>query len=443
MKRATAILFLLLWTSSAFAVQFPQGFKWCVATAAHQIEGDNVNSDWWDFEQIPGHIDGGQTSGKACDSWNRGSQDIDAMKYLGVSTYRFSVEWAKIEPVEGTYDQGAIEHYAEEVRNLRAAHIDPFITLHHFTLPRWVRAKGGWEWDGSTDAFARFVELVYTRIAPGVRDWVTFNEPMVHIMGGYIEGVTPPGEKRELSGIVPVLRGLLKAHARAYAVLHRLADEQGADVRVGMAHHLRTFDPYFALNPLDLVATSISDDVWNWAIPDALESGRMQMHALWLLNADEEIPGLAGTQDFVGVNYYTGDLIQFSFTDGIIRHTRDNLPKNDLGWDLYPDGMYEILSDVADRYSGKPVIITENGIADSKDSQRPQFLKDHLQSIADAIADGVPVEGYCHWSLMDNFEWVNGFTPRFGLFETNYQTYERTPRPSAELYRQIIQQNGF
>jgi beta-glucosidase len=435
--------FFLLAQTAKSDVKFPDGFQWCVSTAAHQIEGYNVNSDWWDWEQIPGHIANGDKSGAACDSWNRVSDDVAMLEHLGVQTYRFSVEWAKIEPEEGRFDQSAIDHYRDEVDQLRAAGISPMITLQHFTFPRWVREKGAWEWDGFSDAFSNFATIVYTEIAPKSRDWVTINEPMVTILGGYLEGQTPPGETRNIADIFPVLSGLLKAHAAAYATLHQLAGLYGADIRVGLAHHLRTFDPLIRLNPLDDVATHIAEIEWNWMLPDAIESGTLKMKIPFLANKEEKIPGLAGTEDFFGVNYYTGDLIAFSFKKGLVQHTRKALEKNDLRWDIYPEGFYRTLTAVAKRYPGKPVIVTENGIADANDSKRSDFIKNHLSEMARAIKDGVPVEGYCHWSLMDNFEWTSGFAPRFGLYEMDYNNFNRTPRPSAELYRQIILDNGF
>ena len=365
------------------------------------------------------------------------------MKDLGVRVSRFSVEWSKIEPSQGNYDQSVIAHYQREIALLRAAKIEPLITLQHFTLPRWMRALGGWEWDGSPDAFARFADLVYRQIAPGTRDWVTFNEPMVHILGGYVEGSTPPGEHRALSGIVAPLKGLLAAHAAAYQALHAAAASAGSPIRVGMAHHLRTFDPLNPGSMTDMAMTQLVDSAWNWAVPDALESGRLTLHMLWLVSEDEEIPGLAGTQDFFGVNYYTGDLIEASLSQGFTIHNHDDLPKNDLGWDIYPEGFYRVLHTVGSRYPNKPVMVTENGIADSADSQRPQFIRDHLKFLNQAMSEGVQVEGYCHWSLMDNFEWTSGFAPRFGLYSMDYSTLARTPRPSASLYRGIISHGGF
>ena len=423
-------------------VQFPSAFKWCVATAAYQVEGNDVNADWWDWEQTPGHIANGDKSGLACDEWNRISEDIGLMKDLGVGVYRFSVEWAKIKPTEGQYDQEAIEHYASEIQQLTAAGIAPYITLQHFTLPRWLRAKGGWEWEGAPDAFERFTRLVYSKIARGERDWVTFNEPMVHVLKGYVEGSMPPGETRDIGGIFPVIRGLLKAHAQAYHALHDLAAEAGADIRVGMAHHLRTFDPYQWFNPLDDLVTAAVDAAWNWTIPDALESGRLKLHMLWIANDDEEIPGLQGTQDYMGVNYYSGDLIRFSPSKGYEQVHRD-VPQSDMGWDIYPEGLYRVLQATAQKYPGKAILITENGIADASDTKRPDFIRDHLRELALALSDGIPVEEYCYWSLMDNFEWVDGYESKFGLYETELHHSSFTPRASAKVFHDIIQNEGF
>lgn len=441
-------LFILLVVNFNFAsaeetVTFPPGFRWCVATAAHQIEGGNDKSDWWAWEALPGNVKNAERSGAACDHWNRVDQDVALMKDLSVGTYRLSVEWAKIEPTEGQYDPAAIAHYRKEIETLVANGIEPMVTLQHFTFPKWIADKGGWEWPGIPEAFAKYTAVVYTQIAPQVRDWVTVNEPNVSVMNGYVYGTFPPSQKRTYDGVVPVFRGILKGHAQAYAVLHALAQKSGHAVRVGMANHLRTMDPANKWNPLDRLGASLVGQMWNWSLPDALETGRFKMNLLWIVNNDEEIPGLKGTQDFIGINYYTGDLIHVTLSGQIQPLQRAELEKNELGWDIYPEGFYRVLKAAAERYPGKPIFITENGIADSKDRLRPKYLRDHLREVARAINEGVKIEGYCHWSLMDNFEWAEGFTPRFGLYEMDYKTLERRPRPSAELFRDIAKRNAL
>jgi beta-glucosidase len=285
---------------------------------------------------------------------------------------------------------------------------------------------------------------MYTALGAGVRDWTTFNEPMVHLLGGYGTGQTPPG-KTDIKQIVTPLRNLLKAHAAAYHAIHALADAVRRPVRVGIVHHLRVFDADSSLNPLDQLAASTIDQAFNWTIPDAADTGHFKVGIPFVLNVDENIPDLAGTQDYMGVNYYTRDMVAFTMKGplGVDLRVNDGSPRNDLGWEIYPEGFYRTLKTVASRYPGKPVVVTENGIADAQDRQRRKFLEDHYSAMQRAISDGVPVEGYCHWSLMDNFEWVEGFTPRFGLYEVDYATQKRTLRDSGKYFSQVAAENGI
>lgn len=424
------------------AIKFPKNFRWCASTSAHQIEGNNTASDWWAFEQVPGHIKNGDVSGAASGHWDRVDEDIALMKGMNLTDYRMSVEWAKIEPLQGQYDMGMVEHYRKEILALLANGIRPIVTLHHFTFPNWLAQKGGWEWSGTAESFAKFTELVYSSIAPEVVDWVTINEPMIATLSGYAAGVFPPGEKRPLNKIPPVLIGLLRAHAKAYHVLHSIASTKGKTVRVGMAHAIRTMDPKQRYNPIDILAAHIADDAWNWSIPNALASGRFKLHIIGMVRIDEKIKDLKNTQDFFGINYYSGDLIHMTLSGPQITG-HNSTESNDLGWPVYPRGLYRSLKAAASRYPSIPIIITENGAADATDRLRPEFIKTHLAATAQAISEGVKVEGYCHWSLLDNFEWAEGFSPRFGLIEVDYHTLERKPRPSALLYGEIAKKNGF
>lgn len=457
-------------------LQFPKGFKWCVATAPHQIEGYNTESDWWDWENLPPACDGQacsctvagcEKSGAACDHWNRVEEDTSLLRELGVQQYRMGIEWAKVEPREGVIDWAAVMHYREELRLLREAGVEPMITLQHFTMPRWVRAHGGWEWGGMPEAFERWAEFVFTEIAPDVRDWVTINEPLVHLGGGYALGVTPPGlggngkgdgPRNTCSGsyvptptpadverVIPPMLGLLQSHARAYHKLHAVARAQGKQVRVGIAHHLRVFDPVSKLNPLHLIAAGYFDGFWNWAVPEALRTGVLKVSIPTMISVKETIPGLKGTQDFFGLNYYTRDRVWAKFKNGIQvgLSTSRNVPLNDLCWEIYPEGIYRLLKAVHERFPALPVLITENGLADAEDSRRTRFLQDHLKQIHRAMREGSDVQAYCHWSLLDNFEWVEGFGPRFGLYEVDYETQERKARPSALFYSGVARNNGF
>lgn len=483
-----AVLGVLLFTSShakaAKFQTFPPNFKWCAATSAHQIEGGNTKADWWEWENLAPRCDASgchckvkncEKSGLAADHWNRVDEDVRLMRDLNLKQYRFGIEWAKIEPREGEIDWNVVAHYRREVQQLEEAGIEPMITLQHFTLPTWVSQKGAWTWPGMPLAFKKFTELAYQHIGPRVRDWVTVNEPLIMLGGGYALGIMPPGlgpsekpkreklpkecrqdvddsaplvgapTKQDILRVIPALEGLLKAHALAYHALHALAVEQNKTVRVGMANHLRIFEPRLSYSPFDDVVARIFDSFFNWSVPDALESGELKVVIPSMLSYQKKIPGLKRTQDFFGMNYYTRDLVWFKIKGGLGAGicAKNTTQANDMGWEIYPQGMYRLLVRVGSRYLRLPVLITENGLADKNDSRREKFLKDHLTEVHRAIGKGVKVEAYCHWSLMDNFEWIEGFGPRFGLYEIDYSTMARIPRPSARTYADIAAKNGF
>ncbi|MBI2602197.1 MAG: family 1 glycosylhydrolase [Deltaproteobacteria bacterium] len=443
-------VFLFLLADRCFAqarrVSFPHGFRWCIATAAHQIEGSNDKSDWWQWEQQPGHIDKGDKSGIANDHWNRIEEDTKLLEYLGVDTYRFSVEWAKIEPRENHYDLEVIQHYRDEVDLLLAKGIEPMITLVHYTLPQWISEKGGWEWDGVVEAFERFTEMVFRGIGPNkVRFWVTFNEPMGILMGGYSVGLTPPGFKRNLNLEKP-LTNMLAGHAAAYHVLQSLARESGQDVQIGIAEHLRI---YQAWNPLDPLASALARktaEIGNWTFLMAAETGIVKLSVPFKVNIHKELPGLKGTQDFIGINYYRRSVVQYMAKPPFIDiEGPGSNPVADNGWEIYPEGIAQVIEETSRRFPAKHQFITENGIADktADDDRRTQYLKDHLMHVSRMIEQGHPVVGYCFWTLADNFEWLDGYKTCFGLCETDRTTLTRRPRRSAETFRSIVAANGF
>ena len=246
MPRPATLLLVILLASLAHLAQadelkFPDGFRWCVATSGHQVEGGDTGSDWADWE-AQGHVKTREQSGKACDHWNCLKEDTRLLKALHVTQYRFSMEWSKIEPEEGKWDAEAVRHYREEVALLKENGIAPLITINHYTLPRWVAQKAGWQWEGMPDAFARYAEFLYREVAPEATDWITINEPMVVILWGYMTGEYPPGLASDEAAHLP-LRHMVQAHGRAYHRLHAMAQEAGRTIRVGVAHHLRVFQP--------------------------------------------------------------------------------------------------------------------------------------------------------------------------------------------------------
>ncbi len=388
---------------------FPQSFAFGTATSATQVEGGDVATDWHDFARQPGKVAHGDRPDVACDHWNRFREDVALQARLGVTLHRFSVEWARVEPEPGRFDQAVLERYREEVRALADAGIASMVTLHHFSFPRWLAAKGGALAKELPARFEAYTRAVARALGDSVELWVTLNEPNVLLAQGYVLGLWPPG--LQAPHLVPrAVKNLKRAHRLAYAALHELVP----NAKVGIAHALRPAVP--ATRGLgDRLAAALLDRGFNRLFLD--------------------LP-----QDWLGVNYYTRDLVRFApgrpkdlFMD---RSVPPGVETNDLGWELFPEGLGLVLRSLAPRRL--PIYITENGIADAEDSRRARFLDAHLAQVLDALADGVDVRGYLHWSLLDNFEWADGYAPRFGLYAVDYATQVRTLRKSGERYAHII-----
>ena len=415
---------------------FPDDFSWGVATAAHQVEGKNDNNDWWAWEQQPGHIAQGAKSGLACNWWEDAERDFDQAASLGVNALRLSVEWSRVEPEPDSFDEGALARYVEMAEGLRGRDIEPMITLHHFTNPRWLADMGGWEEPETVDRFARFVGRVVEALSPTCDLWCTINEPNVYAYQGYLAGLWPPGVS-DLGTAMQVMRNLMRGHGAAYCVIH----EAQSEARVGFAHNIRVFDPAQPRSPLDRLIASVIDRTYNQAILTPLRRG------VWTPPLGFGLAlKLRGTLDWIGLNYYTREMVAFDRTQSEAFFTRrfhaDDAEMFDGGYgELYPKGMMRSLERLAQL--DLPIYITENGIPDDDDDQRPRHLLTHLHQVWHAIQRTYPVMGYYHWTLVDNFEWAEGWTLRFGLIALDPETQIRTPRQSAELYANLIQANAI
>lgn len=415
---------------------FPADFKWGVAASAHQVEGNNTNNDWWAWEQQEGHIKEGHKSGLACNWWKDIKTDLAFAAEIGVNALRLSVEWSRIEPVPGEFDEAALERYAQMLQSLRARSIEPLVTLHHFTNPRWLADRGGWENPETVSLFARFARHVVERLGQYCDLWCTINEPNVYGYLGYLEGTFPPGHSGFKEAMY-VIRHLLMAHAAAYREIHAVQPQ----ARVGLAHNMRILDPANPRSWLDRRVARIADNTYNQAILTALTRGRW----MWPLGL-----GLAWklrrTLDWIGLNYYTRDLVAFDSSQRQTLYSRRlhaddaELLDGDYG-EFYPQGMLRSIRRLA--RLNLPIYITENGIPDGDDDQRPRYLLSHLHQVWHAIQLCYPVMGYYHWTLADNFEWADGWTLRFGLLALDPETQTRTPRPSAALYTDIIRANSI
>lgn len=422
-------------------LRFPEEFQFGVATAAHQVEGHNHTSDWWTFEQEAGRIHDGTQSGAACEHYTRFREDLELISALSCTVYRFSIEWAKVEPEPGRFDPAVLAHYREVILACRAKGIEPLVTLYHFTLPRWFADRGNWLSPESVDAFTRYVRAVRDALGDLVTWWCTINEPVVYMYHAWLTGVWPPAHKSFLE-MSKVGRHLILGHIAAYKVLHEKEGYQGKPVQVGIAKHLRVFDPWREGSRADAWAAAQQEYGFNWAFLDSLEQGRFRFP----LGLGEKIPGAIPCQDYLGINYYTRDRVQFAVSAALnlfgVSLKTPHAPLNDLSWEIYPEGLTRLLRTAYRRY-GKHIWITENGLADASDRLRPAFVAHHMTAVARSLEEGVPLLGYCHWSLYDNFEWAEGYTPRFGLYAVDYQTQARTLRPGGALYGQIAREKAL
>lgn len=415
----------------------PPGFLLGTATAAHQIEGGNVYNDWAAFENEPGRIKHGDKSGRACDSWNLVDEDIRLMKELGANSYRFSIEWSRLEPVEGRYDEAAWAHYAEQIRKLKAAGITPMVTLLHFTLPQWLAQRGGAIAPDFPDKFGAFSAEAAKRFGAEVDLWCTINEPNVVMYQGYVLGIFPPGKKSNEEA-ARAFAGLVRAHAASAKALRQHAPR----AKIGVAINLVELQPKQRWNLFDWISSRMAVNAFNWAFYDSIRAGRIVFGAPGFPSLDEPLEGLAGSADFFGANYYRRDLLHFApSAPGMVENSAGPGPKNDLGWEIYPEGLLSILREAHQRYQ-LPIYITENGIADTDGDLRADYLRRHFYAVSVALQEGIPVRGYFHWSLLDNFEWAEGFEPRFGLYQTNYSTLARTPSPGVAAFQQIAREIG-
>lgn len=393
---------------------FPKKFLWGAASSAHQVEGGNHN-DWSEWEKL-GKVKHGEHSGQATGHFQRYAADFALAKELGHNAHRLSIEWSRIEPKPGVIDTDAIDHYRQVLTELRRLGIEPIVTLHHFTNPTWVAARGGWVNRQTVDYFTRYVTTVVRELGPLVHYWITINEPTNITTVCYIGGYWPPQEKNFIHAW-QAIRNLLAAHQLAYQIIHR----HDPSAKVGVANNIVDFIPARTANPLDRGLRFFSH-YW---------------HNQWWLDQTYL------TQDFIGLNFYFTHPLKFRLTWPLRLFFPQPMPdriKSDLGWPICPEGLGRVLTWLQ-RYH-RPIIVTENGIADASDHLRAGYIRSHLAEVAQALAHGVDIRGYFYWALTDNFEWHEGFDPRFGLVAIDYHTLQRSVRPSAYTYRQIIESNG-
>ncbi|HEX6489567.1 MAG TPA: family 1 glycosylhydrolase [Candidatus Dormibacteraeota bacterium] len=404
---------------------FPDGFLWGAATAAHQVEGGLSNNDWWRFEQEGGIRDGGSAA-VACDHYNRYREDFRDLRRLRHNCHRLSIEWSRVEPSPGEFDDRELRHYRDVLSELREQGMAPMVTLHHFTSPLWFTDRGGWAAGGAADAFLPFVRRVAAELGDLVAMWCTINEPNVYAVQGWLLGEFPPARRADLRGWHRVLGNLRQAHEAAYRELKVTTPH----APVGLAFNQWLLLPAHPRKRRDRAAARtgrLLADTWPG------RGGRL-----------EKIT--EASADYIGLNHYSGQLAAFDPTRPgelfIRRFNPPGIPTSDFDWAIVPGWMRQVLDELKPR--GLPVYITESGLATTDDELRQRFLLDVLEQVWLAITeDGVDVRGYFHWTSMDNFEWAQGYAMKFGLIEVDRATLARRPKPSAQLFARIAQSNSL
>lgn len=385
------------------------------------MEGDNRWNDWWAFEQA-GRLP--HRSGDACREYELYEQDFDRARDAGQNAHRFSIEWSRVEPREGEWNEEAIRHYRDVLSALRARGLEPVVTLQHFTLPAWVLQKGGWTNRRAVRWFARYAGHVAAELGAGVRYWLTINEPTVYVKHAFVVGDWPPCTRHAWRHAMVAFVNLARAHRAARTRVRAHCPE----AMVGFAHSAPVIQPCNPASVADRAAAWVRDAVLNQAFFTLLGAG---------------FPGTPTPFDFIGLNYYTrtvvrgtrSGLIPFAGSECLADHHADRGPRSDTGWEIYPPGLLQSLH----RFStyGVPLMVTENGVATTDEELRSAFLSSHLAQLGAALEQGIDVRGYFYWSLIDNFEWALGTSARFGLYGVDFSTQQRCARPALDRFRAV------
>jgi beta-glucosidase len=460
-------------SNQSAVLKFPEGFLWGVSTSHFQVEGNpqeigNRGSDWASWTAREGKILDRSTADTACDFYSRYQADIDLCQNLNLNTFRLSLNWAALLPTaeQSRFSPESAEFYKLLLKELKRRGFKTFVTLFHFCLPAWLSEVGGWNNKQTIEEFHKFTRLAIEEFGDMVDFWLTLNEPLAYAYQGYIEGAWPPGHKGDYVLAFEAIRNMLEGHAQAYKSIH----EAIKDARVSFTVHWIPFVARNKLSPLDTVSRFMRDEIFNHVWMRAVETGNLQFPPP--LIAEKRIrritgiiPDLKGTVDYLGINYYTRQVCEFGYgwpPDMFgLRSDLTEYETSALGWEIYPQGLYDLLTQGLDPYRlddqgrARDIYITENGFSSMfaadltdgnwslDDELRVRYLNSHLVAVQQAITHGANVKGYLHWSLLDNFEWAEGLRARFGLIRVAYPTLERTLRKSAHIYAEIAGSNAI
>ncbi len=417
---------------SAHEKTFPPDFTFGVATSAYQVEG-GIENDWSEWERAGKLKEAHARCGLAVDHWNRYEEDYGLARDAGASAFRMSLEWARVEPERGKLDGAVLEAYRERLKKMAAYGLRPVVTLHHFTHPTWFHRETPWHLPESVEAFRAYVRACVPVLRGLDALVITLNEPMVLLLGGYLQGLMPPG-LTDRTKLVAALENMVRAHVAAREELHTAL----GPVPLGTAQNMMDFAPDRWWHPMDRALVRLGTQAYNHTFHEALMSGRLRVNMPGVATADLEIPGARDSCDFIGINYYTRAHLRFVSRAPYLDFRFKDIHRRgltDIGWEDWSEGFGYLLRELK-RY-GRPVWVTENGIDDRHGQRRPHYIHQHLKQVLEAREHGVDVRGYLYWSLLDNFEWLEGWGPRFGLYQVDFTTLERRPTPARDYFREV------
>jgi len=391
--------------SSAEVLNFPKDFLWGAATASYQVEGGNIYSNWWKFEQEEGKIKNGDRTDVALDHYDLYEQDFDLMNQMNLNSYRFSIEWSRIENEKGVFNNEEVEHYKNVIIALRKRGIEPMVTLWHHSLPTWFENEGGWEKEENIKYYEEYVSFVLKNLSDEVDFWLTMNEPMAYISCGYISGKWPPA-KQDISKVKPLFSNLVQAHKRAYEIIH----SNDKNAKVGIAEHSSYAVPYHKNNLIENEATYIIDYFWTHYLLEKVK----------------------GELDFIGLHYYYRQYINIDLVKNLANQSLADFEEQSMDRSYYPEGLFEVL--VRMKKYDLPIYITEIGVPDYHEIDRDQFIIEHLIEVHYALQAGVDVKGFYYWALLDSFEWNEGYDAKFGLIAVDLETLKRSIKQESWEY---------
>ena len=404
-----------------------KGFLLGVASSATQIEGGELGHNWNDW-YLRGKIACGSNPARANDHYNRWREDADLMIGMGIKAYRFGIEWARLCPSEGTVDGSAVAHYRKEMAYLKERGVSLLLTIHHFTNPMWFEEKGGFSKTGNIKYFIDYAALVVRSFGDLVSEYITINEPNIYAVSSYYAGVWPPGEK-SMRKAFKVMSILSCCHIQAYELIHKMRLDMGYhDTKVSYTNAVSLFEPADPRNLWHRINAALIERLLQRSITESMCLGNFRFPLKAPIKIKRKL-----YCDFIAINYYSRTTIS-KFDLGM----RKGAPKNDLGWEIYPEGIVRC-AEKLHRLLGLPIYITENGTCDNNDTFRCLYIYDHLKALS---GSDLPIERYYHWCFADNFEWLEGEAARFGLVHVDYETQKRTVKNSGYFYSEVIKAGG-